>query len=255
MGSPLLNIRALCYLTLSLTAVPAVGSENTLMPEVDVGLKLILNYSEAAERLKILDKRASFRTGGAGIMLSLQTQQFGTVFTSYGAGYSPNEDASFVSANISGPATSTFFSYGYQYLYPVTTNFTLGIQVDHTRYIIEGDFKGDRKGVPVEAKVTSKIKQTDLGLSLHYQLLKELRVEIGIGTSRWQIDALAEGLLNKSIKASTKASAKDKDPFLLLGLSFNMNEFPVQLRYKRGQLSATNTVDLHALDLNITLPF
>ena len=46
MGSPLLNIRALCYLTLALTAVPAVGSENTLMPEVDVGLKLILNYSE-----------------------------------------------------------------------------------------------------------------------------------------------------------------------------------------------------------------
>jgi len=251
----ILKIRSLCYLSLVLTSVPAKSDENTLIPEVDVELKLILNYSEAAERLKILDKRASFRTGGAGIMLSLQTQQFGTVFTSYGAGYSPNEDASFVSANISGPATSTFYSFGYHYLHPVTTNFTLGFQADHTRYIIKGDFKGDRKGVPVEAKVTSKIKQTDFGFSLYYKLLKELRLEIGIGTSHWQIDALAKGSLSNSIKASTKASAKNKDPFLLLGLSFNMNEFPVQLRYKRGQLSATNTVDLHALHLNISLPF
>jgi len=60
----MLKIRSLCYLSLVLTSVPAESDENTLIPEVDVELKLILNYSEAAERLKILDKRASFRTGG-----------------------------------------------------------------------------------------------------------------------------------------------------------------------------------------------
>jgi hypothetical protein len=176
------------------------------------------------------------------------------VYVGGGSGYSPNETASFLGANISGSAKSIFYNYGYSYKYQLSEKSQLVFAGDYVDYAIEGDFSGDRAGVPVAAKITSDISMADISMAWRHSLSDQFYVSLGLGSSRWKIDALAKGSLGDSIRASTQASADGTDPLAFIRAEFNLLGLPLNLRYQQSELNADNRVMMRSIYLQIRLP-
>ena len=218
-------------------------------------LSAIASHTEASSHILVLDKRASFRAGGVGLKFGVDHTRFGSVYGTVGGGYSPQESASFLGAEVGGSADSQFFGFGYAYQYQLDSQYALGLQSDYVSYDISGDFEGDRRGVPVAAEIDSDISLTDFAVSLHYSKSSQLRFRWGVGASHWSIDASAEGTLGDSIRATTDASTDGWDGLLFFGMNTRLFGFPLDLRYKWSQINVDNSVAMHGLDIQLGLQF
>lgn len=222
--------------------------------DFDYALSLTTSYSEASQSVRILDKYASFRTGGGGLKLEVSHSGYGGLYVGAGGGYSPKETASFVGANVSGSATSTFYEYGYSHEYAVSAAGGLVFAVDYVAYDITGDFSGDRAGVPVTAQITSDISTTNFSLAWRQSFSDQVHVSLGLGRSRWAIEALAKGSLGQSIRATTEARAVGEDPLYFIKAEVYAFGYPLDVRYQRSALSADNSVALNAIQFQLRLP-
>jgi hypothetical protein len=218
-------------------------------------LSAIASYTEASSQILVLDKRASFRAGGIGLKFGVEHATLGSLYASWGGGYSPRESASFLGAEVDGPADSEFFGIGYAYKHQFDSQYAIGFQSDYVSYDIGGDFAGERQGVPVTAQIDSDISLTDLAVSLHYSKSPQLRFRVGLGASHWSIDATADGTLGSSIRASTDAGTDGWDGLLFLGAETDLFGFPLDLRYKWSQINGDNSVVVHGLDIELGLVF
>ena len=223
--------------------------------DFDYALSLTASYSEASQSVRILDKYASFRTGGGGLKLEVSHSHYGGLYLGAGGGYSPKETASFVGANVSGPAKSTFYEYGYSREYAVSATGGLVFAVDYVAYDITGDFSGDRAEVQVSAQIASDISTTNFSLAWRQSLSDQVRVSLGLGRSLWSIEALAKGSLGQSIRATTEARADGEDPLYFIEAEVNAFGYPLDIRYQRSALRADNSVALNAIQLQLRLVF
>lgn|GEM_PF-1455571 len=264
--------RSLIAQSLSALGLSALGLSAALLPSVSLAdqvassvlekskpmtyeLKAIASYTEASSQILVLDKRASFRAGGAGLKFEVEHAMLGSVYASVGGGYSPRESASFLGAEVEGSADSQFFGFGYAYQYQLDPQYALGLQSDYVLYDISGDFAGERRGVPIAAQIDSEISLTDLAVSLRYSKSPQLRFRLGVGASHWSIDATADGTLGDSIRASTEANTDGWDRLLFVGLETELFGFPLDLRYKWSQINGDNSVVLHGMDIQLGLVF
>lgn len=221
---------------------------------LDYEVKLTTDYREASSSIKVLDKSASFRVGGAGLRIQVNHHSLGSFYIGGGGGYSPNESASFLGATISGSADSTFFGSGYEYNHQVSPDSQIFMTADHVIYDVEGDFTGSRADVPVSASIKTDVSISDINIGWKTAVSDTLSLGIGLGASRWEIDAVASGVLGDSIRATTEASAGDWDSTQFIRAELTVFDFPIVLKYQRTELNADNAVLLHALNLQVTLP-
>ncbi len=229
------------------------AASSDLRAEVEFGSEVIANYAKYSQALQIDGKTATFKTGGAGLKLKVKHPLWGRFFVSAGGGYSPSEQASFLSVTLKGSADGTFYGFGYQKDIRLSSVWTAELAADYVAYDLAGDLSGVFGDTPVNAKVTTDTTLREVSLGLRYALSEEVSLAFGYGSSDWSLDAVAEGSLG-AISATTEAIADGRDPFQYLSVQFMVRRFPVSLRFQRSKLSVDNQVDLNSLDIHLSLP-
>ena len=237
-------------LTVALLALPSIAVAES---QIDYSAELIASYSEADKRIKVDDRFASFRAGGAGLRAEAETDKFGMLYGSLGYGYSPKETASYSGSSLSGPASSFFFGAGYRYDHDLNHRYKLRLTTDYISHDISADISGDVRGLPGIATVTSEMNLFDTMLALRYSFTRDIHVTIGTGMRKWDLQALAEGTIGGVIGATSEVSAEGKDPISYIGAEFKVKNVPVKVFYRRSQLQADNSLVVHGLDFHILL--
>ena len=243
---------ALLILALMATSINAKESTaNESNASFSVGL--LTSYSQAADSLQIDGKSASFKTGGVGLKLGVDTDSLGLFYTVAGGGYLPKQSASFAGAVLTGPADSLFYGVGYSYKFPINNRLELSLVADYVSYDIKGDLEGEAFSMPVTADVDSEVTMFDTSISMHYAMSPQVTAVLGAGLKHWTLEATADGLLGNGIRASTSANASNTDPQYYLGAEFSIANFPVGVYYRRSTLKADSAVALNGLDIHILL--
>lgn len=237
-------------LTLALMAQSSLAVAES---NIDYSAELIASYSEADKRIKVDDKFASFRAGGAGLRVEAEHDKFGMLYGSLGFGYSPKETASYQGSSLSGPAESVFFGAGYRYDYFLNQRYRLSFTTDYIAHDISADIAGDVSGLPTTATVTSDMSMLDTTLSLRYSFTRDVHMIIGSGVRKWDLEALAEGVIGGIIGATSEVSADGKDPISYLGVEFKIKNVPVKAYYRRSELNADNSLIVHGVDFHVSL--
>jgi len=218
----------------------------------DLSLELVTSYSQSAESINIDGKSASFKTGGAGIKLSLHTDIIGSFYTVAGGGYLPKQSASFAGVELSGPATSLFYGAGYSYRVPIGNRMALSLVADYVSYDIDGDLDGEAFEMPVTADVESTVTMFDSSIAMHYAMTRDLTAVLGAGVKHWSLEATAEGELS-GFTATTSLTANNTDPQFYIGAEFTISNVPVGVYYRRSKLSADRSTDLNGVDIRVLL--
>ena len=214
----------------------------------DLSLELVTSYSQSAESINFDGKSASFKTGGAGIKLSLHTDIIGSFYTVAGGGYLPKQSASFAGVELSGPATSLFYGAGYSYRVPIGNRMALSLVADYVSY----DIDGEAFEMPVTADVESTVTMFDSSIAMHYAMTRDLTAVLGAGVKHWSLEATAEGELS-GFTATTSLTANNTDPQFYLGAEFTISNVPVGVYYRRSKLSADRSTDLNGVDIRVLL--
>ena len=221
--------------------------------EIEFSLDLIAAYHQSAESVQVDGKSASFRAGGAGLQLAMDTHTYGALYGSFGGGYTPKQSASFSGVELNGPADSVFYGFGYEYQHPLTDRLNIALHSGYVSYDISGDLDGMAFGVPVSAAIESTTTMLDTSLALTYSLTREVSLVLGAGLKKWTLEATAAGVLGGSINASTSVDARGSDPLLYLGVQFDYYDVPIEVYYRRSQLQTDNKVALDGLDVRVLL--
>ena len=234
---------------LTVLMAPALASAESIP---DLSLELVTSYSQSAESINVDGKSASFKTGGAGIKLSLHTASLGSFYTAAGGGYLPRQSASLAGVELSGPATSLFYGAGYNYRIPIGNRMALSLIADYVSYDIDGDLDGEVFEMPVTADVESTVTMFDSSIAMHYAVSRDLTAVLGAGVKHWTLEATAEGELS-GFTASTSVVADNTDPQFYLGAEFTVSNVPVGIYYRRSKLTADSSVDLNGVDIRVLL--
>ena len=221
--------------------------------QIDYSLDLIASYNDAASRLMVDSKSASFKTGGGGLKLDMDSQQLGSLSVMAGGGYSPSQSAGFSGVELTGPADSVFYGGGYRYRYPYTDRLDIDVVTEYVSYDISGDLKGEALAQPVTAAVDSTISMLDVSLALRYALAPELFVILGAGIKDWSLDARADAVIGDSLNVSTLVTANGVDALFYIGAEFDYLDVPIEVYYRRSEISADNSVPLNGLDIRVLL--
>ncbi|MFW2422383.1 MAG: hypothetical protein ACN4EJ_07195 [Porticoccaceae bacterium] len=220
----------------------------------EIEIAALVDYRDTNEQISIDGKKASFRVGGAGLKLQFNHASLGSIYTSRGIGYSPKESASFLGANLSGPADSTFYGGGYEYSYLITANSKLVLSIDYVKHAIESSVSGYRADQAVFADIDSDITVTDTILAWKYTLTENLSVSAGLGAIKWKVEADAIGTLGDSIRASTDVSANGTDSAQKLKIEYTGFSLPISAQYQRSLLKADNSATLQAFTFELSYP-
>lgn len=234
---------------LALLMAPTLTSAQSIS---GLSLELVTSYSQSAESINVDGKSASFKTGGAGVKLSLHTDSLGSFYTVAGGGYLPKQSASFAGVELSGPATSLFYGAGYSYRVPIGNRMALSLVADYVSYDIDGDLDGEVFEMPVTADVESTVTMFDSSIAMHYAMSRDLTAVLGAGVKHWTLEATAEGELS-GFTATTSVLANNTDPQFYLGAEFTLSNVPVGVYYRRSTLSADSSVDLNGVDIRVLL--
>ena len=219
---------------------------------LEFGAKLIANYAKSAQALQIDGKTATFKTGGAGLRLEADHSCWGRFFVSAGGGYSPSEQASFLSVTLSGSASGTFYGFGYERDFKLSPRWDAEFVADYVAYDLSGDLSGSYNDRQVDAEITTDTTQQEISLGLRYSLTETTSVYFGGGSTDWTLDAIADGT-SGAIRATTEALADGSDMFKFIGVRFDFWDIPVSVTLKRSKLSVDNEVDLNTIDIDLTL--
>lgn len=218
----------------------------------ELSLELVTSYSKSTDSIQVDGKSASFKTGGAGLKLRLDTASLGSFYTVAGGGYLPKQAASFAGVELTGPSDSLFYGVGYSYDFHLSNRLAVSLVSDYVYYDISGDLDGEAFGLPVTADVDSTVTMLDSSIALHYSVSRDLSAVVGLGVKRWSLDATADGELS-GFTVSTSVAADNTDPHFYIGAEFAISHVPVGIYYRRSQLSADNSVDLNGVDIRILL--
>ena len=218
----------------------------------ELSLELVTSYSKSTDSIQVDGKSASFKTGGAGLKLRLDTASLGSFYTVAGGGYLPKQSASFAGVELTGPSDSLFYGVGYSYDFHLSNRLAVSLVSDYVYYDISGDLDGEASGQPVTADVDSTVTMLDSSIALHYSVSRDLSAVVGLGVKRWSLDATADGELS-GFTVSTSVAADNTDPHFYIGAEFAISHVPVGIYYRRSQLSADNSVDLNGVDIRILL--
>ena len=218
----------------------------------ELSLELVTSYSKSTDSIQVDGKSASFKTGGAGLKLRLDTASLGSFYTVAGGGYLPKQSASFAGVELTGPSDSLFYGVGYSYDFHLSNRLAVSLVSDYVYYDISGDLDGEAFGLPVTADVDSTVTMLDSSIALHYAMSRDLSAVVGLGVKRWSLDATADGELS-GFTVSTSVAADNTDPHFYIGAEFAISHVPVGIYYRRSQLSADNSVDLNGVDIRILL--
>ncbi len=215
--------------------------------------KLIANYAKSAQALQIDGKTATFKTGGAGLRLEADHPLWGRLFVSGGGGYSPSEQASFLSVTLSGSADGTFYGFGYEKDFKLSPRWHAEFIADYVAYDLSGDLSGTYNDRQVDAEITTDTTQKEISLGFRYSLSERTSLNFGAGSTNWTLDAIADGT-SGAIRATTEALADGSDTFKFVGVGFDFWDIPVLVTLKRSKLTVDNEVDLNTIDIDFTLP-
>ena len=215
--------------------------------------KLIANYAKSAQALQIDGKTATFKTGGAGLRLEADHPLWGRLFVSGGGGYSPSEQASFLSVTLSGSADGTFYGFGYEKDFKLSPRWHAEFIADYVAYDLSGDLSGTYNDRQVDAEITTDTTQKEISLGFRYSLSERTSLNFGAGSTNWTLDAIADGT-SGAIRATTEALADGSDTFKFVGVGFDFWDIPVLVTLKRSKLTVDNEVDLNTIDIDLTLP-
>jgi len=229
------------------------GSRGFFANEFEIGAKLIANYAKSAQALQIDGKTATFKTGGAGLRLEADHSYWGRFFISGGGGYSPSEQASFLSVTLSGSARGTFYGYGFERDFQLSPRWDAEFGVDYVAYDLSGDLSGSYNDRQVDAEITTDTTQQEITLGFRYSLSETTSVNFGGGSTDWTLDAIADGT-SGAIRATTEARADGSDTFKFIGVRFDVWDIPMSVTLKRSKLSVDNQVDLNTIDIDLILP-
>jgi hypothetical protein len=221
--------------------------------QADYSLDLIALYNDTPSRILVDGKSASFKTGGGGLKFDIGTEDLGSFFTMLGGGYSPSQSAAFSGVELSGPADSRFHGGGYSYQYPYTDRLNINFVADYVSYEITGDLEGEALALPVTASVDSTISMLDVSVALRFALAPEFYVVVGAGVKDWSLDARADAVIGDSLTASTDVVASGSDPLFYIGAEFDYRDVPVEIYYRRSEISVDNSVPLNGLDIRVLL--
>jgi len=235
-----------------LMAALMAASSSSAQGSSELSLELVTSYSQSTDSIQVDGKSASFKTGGAGLKLRLDTASLGSLYGIAGGGYLPKQSASFAGVELSGPSDSLFYGAGYSYDFHLSNRLAVSLVADYVHYDIRGDLEGEAFSQPVTADVESTVTMLDSSIALHYEMSRDLSAVAGIGVKRWSIEALANGELG-GFTVSTSVEADNTDPQFYIGAEFAIRHVPVGIYYRRSQLSADNSVDLNGVDIRVLL--
>lgn len=243
-----MHTRFFVGLTFALLFQPSVAAAES---KIDYSSELIASYSEADKRIQVGNRFATFRAGGAGFRLEAEHDKYGLFYGSLGFGYSPEETASYSGSSLSGPADSLFYGAGYLYEYDLNHRYKLIFSTDYVAHDIAGDLKGEVRGLPADAKITSDVSMHDATVALRYSVSRDFHISIGAGKRDWKLDALANGTIGGDIAATSQVTVQGKDPIQYVGLEFDITDVPVEAYYRRSSLQADNSVTVHELEIQV----
>mgnify|MGYP001565644101 CR=1 FL=1 len=235
-------------LTFALLVQPSIAAAES---KIDYSSELIASYSEADKRIQVGNRFATFRAGGAGFRFEAEHDKYGVFYGSLGFGYSPEETASYSGSSLSGPADSFFHGAGYRYDYDLNQRYKLIFSTDYVTHDITGDLKGEVRGLPAVAKITSDVSMYDATLALRYSISRDLHVSFGAGKRDWKLDALANGTIGGDIAAISQVTVQGRDPIQYIALEFDISDVPVEAYYRRSSLQADNSVTVHELEIQL----
>jgi hypothetical protein len=218
----------------------------------ELSLELVTSYSQSTDSIQVDGKSASFKTGGAGLKLRLDTANLGSFYTVAGGGYLPKQSASFAGVELTGPSDSLFYGAGYSYDFHLSNRLAVSLVADYVYYDISGDLDGEVFSQPVTADVDSTVTMLDSSIAVHYAVSRDLSAVVGLGVKRWNLEATANGELS-GFTVSTSVDANNTDPQFYIGAEFAISQVPVGIYYRRSQLSADNSVDLNGVDIRVLL--
>jgi len=218
----------------------------------ELSLELVTSYSQSTDSIQVDGKSASFKTGGAGLKLRLDTANLGSCYTVAGGGYLPKQSASFAGVELTGPSDSLFYGAGYSYDFHLSNRLAVSLVADYVYYDISGDLDGEVFSQPVTADVDSTVTMLDSSIAVHYAVSRDLSAVVGLGVKRWNLEATANGELS-GFTVSTSVDANNTDPQFYIGAEFAISQVPVGIYYRRSQLSADNSVDLNGVDIRVLL--
>lgn len=245
-----MTTRFVIGLTFALLTQPSIAAAEDA---IDYSTDLIASYSDSSKNIRIGKKTASFRAGGAGFRFNAKHDRYGLVYGSLGVGYSPKETATLSGSTLSGPASSYFYGAGYQYHHRLNHRYRLSFVADYVDHDISSDVTGDVRGLPAVAIVTSDVSMFDTSVSLRYAFTRDVRITLGSGFRKWDIEALASGTVDDSIQVTSEALADGRNRLNYIGLEFKIKNIPVKAFYRHSQLKGedTNSLIVHGLDFSI----
>lgn len=216
------------------------------------GVDSVFNYSQTEQVLKFNGSSARYKLGGLGLLGKYHDQRFGTLFVGGGAGYSPDETASFLSVTAGGSATSIFKQVAYENQLQFADRFTLDMYFNYRDYDIQGDLQGEINNQLFSVDANSRFKLNELIFSTPFRVNQNSSLVLGFGAIKWQIDATAKGRLETGITAKTSVEGSGTEPLLMLALETELFNSKVNFTYKNSRFSADEETTMH--EILITVP-
>ena len=143
----------------------------------ELSLELVTSYSKSTDSIQVDGKSASFKTGGAGLKLRLDTASLGSFYTVAGGGYLPKQSASFAGVELTGPSDSLF--YGVRDLSAVVG---LGVK----RWSLDATADGELSGFTVSTSVAADNTDPHFYIGAEFAIS---HVPVGIYYRRSQLSA------------------------------------------------------------------
>ena len=237
-------------LACALVFQPVLASDEN---PIEFSTELIASYSEADKRIEVDNRFASFRAGGAGVRVNAEHERYGMAYGSLAFGYSPKETASYAGSSLSGPASSVFYGVGYSYQHNLNHRYKLILAADYVSHDISADVTGIARSLPTTATVTSDMSMFDTTLALRYSFTRDIHLTMGAGNRKWDIYALANGIIGDAIGATSEVSADGRDPIAFIGFEYKVKGVPVKTFYRQSKMNADNSLTVHGLDIHVDL--
>lgn len=240
----MIRLAALVTLTFALSGAASAS---------EFGLEGLVNYSDASAVISLDGKKAKYKLGAAGANLFWRDDLFGKLSIGAGVGYSPEEQASFLSITASGSAQSKFVQFSYENRVHLNRNLAIGLALNHKQYNIEGDLSGEFNDSTLAVRALSDFILSEAYVTLEYHFSEATSLNLGAGILDWEIDALAEGSIASGIQAKTRAFGSNQDPMFIFQLKTEVLSFPVSFAYKHSSLSADEKIYQQELLFHIEL--
>lgn len=208
----------------------------------------VANYASANEQLNINGRFVNLKTGGVGLRASesLLSRHL-TLDVAALYGYTGSADATFSSADVSGPARLTTLKADFLVFWSPESAASLYTRMGYVDQRGYSDFTGSRNGSPVSGHAQLQLRNRDVALGLRVSVTDAVVLFGETGRHDWRLKSDASGTVG-AIRSKTQIEASHQDPLLRLGLEMKQSNWRATLSIGQYQMTADNKTRTQSLE-------